>query len=251
MEGLLIMIGVFVLNLVIKKLAAKKDNLNVPKPPVENYEDQAEPKPNRSLEELIRQFEESQRQAAQGNIEPATLDSNEDDSDEDDDWNPVVTPKNPGHFTFEEIAESVIQWCDVSVEMLQDSFGISEADAVKVLADLQALQIVGPDMGDGLPDVIVHEKTELDILFRKYEQERQARILQEQRNEAELERQRELAMLANTARTEESPNELQDSPTETPKVPIRKNKNEIRKGFIWAKVLDEPRFKRRWNPYLR
>jgi hypothetical protein len=25
----------------------------------------------------------------------------------------------------------------------------------------------------------------------------------------------------------------------------------VRKGFIWAKVLDEPRFKRRWSAQYR
>jgi hypothetical protein len=26
---------------------------------------------------------------------------------------------------------------------------------------------------------------------------------------------------------------------------------DVRKGFIWAKVLDEPRFKRRWSAQYR
>jgi hypothetical protein len=30
-----------------------------------------------------------------------------------------------------------------------------------------------------------------------------------------------------------------------------KNIADVRKGFIWAKVLDEPRFKRRWSTQYR
>ena len=39
-------------------------------------------------------------------------------------------------------------------------------------------------------------------------------------------------------------------PRRAPAVSTR-NIADVRKGFIWAKVLDEPRFKRRWSAQYR
>ena len=82
MEGLLILIGIWVLDIVIKRVAANRKKQQQIPPTVnrrEDIEDDQEsneygteeaPRAPRSLQDLIRQFEEAQRQAAQGNIEP-------------------------------------------------------------------------------------------------------------------------------------------------------------------------------------
>lgn len=80
MEGLLILIGIWLLDVVIKKVAASR-NKRQQQPPQyqpeddDSYESQdetQEQRPPRSLQDLIRQFEDAQRQATQGNIEPPT-----------------------------------------------------------------------------------------------------------------------------------------------------------------------------------
>ena len=84
MEGLLILIGIWVLDIVIKKVAANRreqQQCEQQLPPqyqpdddeLDESEEQAQGyNPPRSLQDLIRQFENAQRQATQGNIEPPT-----------------------------------------------------------------------------------------------------------------------------------------------------------------------------------
>ena len=84
MEGLLILIGIWVLDIVIKKVAAnrreqqqREQQLPPQYQPDDDELDESEEQaqgynPPRSLQDLIRQFENAQQQAAQGNIEPAT-----------------------------------------------------------------------------------------------------------------------------------------------------------------------------------
>ena len=156
MEGLLILVGIYVLDIVIKKVAAnkQKNSQQVPQPPQQQEsssrrsESQSAPK---SLQDLVKQFEEAQRQASQGTLTPDTPpvedlhdeyddrdDYDDEESDEDDEIDlPTVTPANPNRITFKEIAESVIQWEEVSVDYLQQAFGFSESTAQQVLAELQ------------------------------------------------------------------------------------------------------------------
>ncbi|PWJ71877.1 MULTISPECIES: hypothetical protein [unclassified Fibrobacter] len=279
MEGLVILIAIYVLDVVIKKvLANKKENRNVPPKEPRDVQEQRNPQqssPSKagSLQDLIRQFEEAQRQASQGTLTPETPpieDLDEDYEDDEDEVDlPTVTPANPNRITFREIAESVIQWEEVSVEYLQEAFGFSEGTAQQVLAELQAHHIVGRDMGEGFCDLLVHDKTELENLFKREQREAeelQAAQAQEAalhaRREAELKHQQELAELEERARQlREQAGQINDG-SESIGAPCLSNadhrrhtrsfnKAEIRRGFVWAKVLDEPRFKKKWNSRIR
>lgn len=310
MESLLILIGIFVVNAVIKSMAAKKKSSSERNhlPPTrrmssENDEgdglDETEQSPDagshsapRNLQDLIRQFQEAQRQASQGTYVPPTPPV-EDDDEDDEDERPVVKPANSGHFSFNEIAESVIQWEEVSVSYLRDAFGFSKATALKVLGELQKHKIVGRDMGDGFCDVLVHDKVELANLFKREQleakkamQEELARKKAELQSkwkhkaetpkapietiavngvDAELERQRRLNKLEARARDarenagisnngiagEGISGESDVNAVNKPHFRLSRNIGDIRRGFIWAKVLDEPRFKRRWSPRTR
>ncbi len=118
MEGLLILIGIWVLDVVIKKVAANRKKQQQ-QPPLyqpdneessDGYESQdetQEQRPPRSLQDLIRQFEDAQRQATQGNIEPPT---------------PPVQRKHAEQLTLRDIAEVVIDVDFVNLEFLMDSF---------------------------------------------------------------------------------------------------------------------------------
>jgi hypothetical protein len=207
---------------------------------------------------LIRQFEDAQRQATQGNIEPPT---------------PPVQRKHSEQLTLRDIAEVVIDVNFVNLEFLMDSFNVDENTAAEMLMDLQAHHIVGHDMGEGDCDVLVHDLEELDNLLNREKQAEEKRIQQEKEarlkaereridaRRRELERQRELNELEDRAKSaRESAAAITDlgtAATDTPAVPARKSavsvKNiaDVRKGFIWAKVLDEPRFKKRWSAQYR
>lgn len=285
MEGLLILVGIYVLDIIIKKVAANKQKQSSPREvqrPSQNSESNP-PKAPSSLQDLIKQFEEAQRQASQGTLTPDTPpvedlrdeyddrdDYDDEESDEDDEIDlPTVTPANPNRITFKEIAESVIQWEEVSVDYLQQAFGFSESTAQQVLAELQVHHIVGRDMGEGYCDLLVHDKTELENLFKREQREAEERRdveVQEEalraRHEAELKHQKELAELEERAKLlREQASQLNDGSesigapclanSEHRKHTRNFNKAEIRRGFVWAKVLDEPRFKKRWNSRVR
>ncbi len=276
MEGLLILVAIYVLDIVIKKVAEnkKKQQLQRPSVPQDDKEQDAAPSPRKSLEELIRQFEESQRRDAQGTYTPPTPPI-EDLDDEEGVELPTVEFNDPSRITFKEIAESVIQWEEVCIEYLMDAFGFSENTAKQVLAELQAHHIVGRDMGEGYCDLLVHDKTELENLFKREQreaEEREAAKAQESalqaRREAELKHQKELAELEERARqlreqaqqVDSLPDAADgDSPIDAPCLSAADhrahkrafNRAEIRRGFVWAKVLDEPRFKKRWSSRVR
>ena len=73
--------------------------------------------PPRSLQDLIQQFENAQREAAQGNIEPPTP--------------PVQRHRDPNMpVTFRDIAEAVIEMDVVDAEFLMEEFDLSEGDAI-------------------------------------------------------------------------------------------------------------------------
>lgn len=286
METLLFIVIAAVVTIIQNKVtkARKNRELSKPRDDEEFEEETQESKPPRNLQDLIRQFEEAQRQAAQGNIEPPTppVDDysenyDDDDNEDEDDYEedevdlPVVTPANPNRITFREIAESVIQWEEVSTEYLQQAFGFSESTAQQVLAELQAHRIVGRDMGEGYCDLLIHDKNELANLFKREQreaEEKEAAAAQEEalkaRREAELKHQKELAALEERAKqireqasgASGSFNEIESGSKVGLVSPERKvsrnfNKAEIRRGFIWAKVIDEPRFKKRWNSRVR
>lgn len=265
MEGLLILIGIWVLDIVIKKVAANRreqqqqqqvppqyqtddDELDESEEPAQGHT------PPRSLQDLIRQFENAQRQATQGNIEPPT---------------PPVQRKHAEQLTLRDIAEVVIGVDFIDLEFLMEEFDVDENTAAEMLMDLQAHRIVGRDMGEGTCDVLVHDKEELDNLLlheKRAEQERESAAREHHEAEMdelrrkELERQRELNALeerAKSARESAAAFMVNDVVSGTEQAPRRaplvstKNLTDVRKGFIWAKVLDEPRFKRRWSAQYR
>ena len=313
MESLLILIGIFVVNAVIKSMAAKKksssERNHLPptrRMPSENDDgnglDETEQSPDagshsapRNLQDLIRQFQEAQRQASQGTYVPPTPPV-EDDDEDDEDERPVVKPANSGHFSFKEIAESVIQWEEVSVSYLRDAFGFSKATALKVLEELQKHKIVGRDMGDGFCDILVHDKVELANLFKREQLEAKKALQKELARkkaelqskwklktetpkasietnvpnavngiDAELERQRQLNELEARAREarEHAGTDLAEAAALASSengegaakrhAPMLSSKSigDIRRGFLWAKVIDEPRFKKRWSARAR
>ncbi len=287
MEGLLFLIGVYVLDLVIKKMAAKKkekqseQRQGIPEDvSEERQESTSQEHPPRNLQDLIRQFQEAQREASQGTYVPPDPTVKEVNDDEDEVELPVVQPANPGHFSFNEIAESVIQWEEVSIEYLQQAFGFSETTAEKVLEELQKHKIVGRDMGDGFCDVLVHDKMELANLFKREQLEAKKSLqeeLERKKSElkskwkntqsstnAELDRQRKLNELEDRARENREQSCLEIDATASSDVsetedaakrsqlPSRHiSKEEVRRGFIWAKIIDEPRFRRRWTAKAR
>lgn len=257
MEGLLILIGIWVLDVVIKKVAANRKRRQQ-QPPLyqpddedsdDGYEPQdeaQEQRPPRSLQDLIRQFEEAQQQASQGNIEPPTP--------------PVERRRNPSEpLTLRDIAEVVIGVDFIDLEFLMEEFEVDENTAAEMLMALQAHRIVGHDMGEGTCDVLVHDMDELDNLLNRekravQEQEEsrkkeieaaQEKVRQQKLNELEKRAKaaRESAAAANSAETVEAE---EATPRRTPLVSTR-SIADVRRGFIWAKVLDEPRFKRRWK----
>lgn len=238
-------------------MANKAKEQQKPLPRQRNAEP-AEPQehqPPRSLQDLIRQFENAQRQATQGNIEPPT---------------PPVERRDPNQqLTLRDIAEVVIGVDFINLEFLMEEFDVDENTAAEMLMDLQAHRIVGRDMGEGDCDVLVHDMEELDNLLsheKRAEQERKEALRQEQNDiedearRRELERQRELNALeerAKSARESAAAFMGNDVASGTEQAPRRaplvstKSLNDVRKGFIWAKVLDEPRFKKRWSAQYR
>ena len=256
----LIFIGIAVVVAIIQSMANKAKEQQKPLPRQRNAEP-AEPQgnqPPRSLQDLIRQFENAQRQATQGNIEPPT---------------PPVERRDPDQpLTLRDIAEVVIGVDFVNLEFLMEEFDVDENTAAEMLMDLQAHRIVGHDMGEGDCDVLVHDLEELDNLLsheKRAEQERNETLRQAQDDtdsetedlrRKELERQRELNALeerAKSARESAAAFMGNDTASGTDQAPRRaplvstRSLTDVRKGFIWAKVLDEPRFKRRWSAQYR
>lgn len=265
METLIFIAIAVVITIIQKKLEKAKEQQNqLPRHQEQRRENgdvdddtQETNSPPRSLQDLIRQFENAQRQATQGNIEPPT---------------PPVHRKHPEQLTLRDIAEAVIEVDYIDLEFLMEEFDVDENTAAEMLMDLQAHRIVGHDMGEGECDVLVHDLEELDNLLsheKHAEESRNETLRQEQgdndteREDAhhkELERQRELNALeerAKSARESAAAFMGNDTASGTEQAPRRaplvstKSLADVRKGFIWAKILDEPRFKRRWSAQYR
>ena len=271
MEGLLILIGIWLLDVVIKKVAANRKKQRQFPPTVsrreeieddpDEYGTEEAPRAPRSLQDLIRQFNEAQRDSSQGTYVPPDP--------------PVKRHRDPNKpITLRDVAEVVIDIDTVNLEFLMDEFEVDENTAAEMLMALQAHRIVGHDMGEGDCDVLVHDMEELDNLLnreKRAEEERNETLRQAQgdndteREDArrqELERQRELNALEERAKSaREAAAAISDSgaSTQSEEAGVRTRKPmvsakdiaDVRKGFIWAKVLDEPRFKRRWSMQSR
>ena len=266
MEGLLILIGIWVLDVIVKKVAANRKKQRQLPPTVsrreeieddqDEYEAEEPPRAPRSLQDLIRQFNEAQRDASQGTYVPPDP--------------PVERHRDPNKpITLRDVAEVVIGVDVVNLEFLMDEFEVDENTAAEMLMALQAHRIVGRDMGEGDCDVLVHDMEELDnLLNREKRAEEEAKHEQAQQDEREdarrqeLERQRQLNELEDRAKSAReaaaaiSGMDYANSDNGTAvkrRAPLVSAKSiaDVRKGFIWAKVLDEPRFKRRWSAATR
>ena len=262
MEGLLILIGIWVLDIVIKKVAANKNKQRQQSEQYrpdedDEYESQEETQghtPPRSLQDLVRQFEEAQREASQGTYVPPAP--------------PVNNRRHRDTLTLRDIAEVVIDVDVVNLEFLMEEFEVDENTAAEMLMALQAHRIVGHDMGEGDCDVLIHDMDELDNLLNRAQRQAQEPASEpSSANEAEDARQRELARqkelneLENRAKAARESAaavsaglaEPQSDAPVTARKPLVSAKDiaDVRKGFIWAKVLDEPRFKRRWSTPLK
>lgn len=268
METLIFIAIAVVITIIQKKLEKAKEQQNqLPRHQEQHRENgeadddtqEAEHQPPRSLQDLIRQFENAQRQATQGNIEPPTP--------------PVERRDKNKPLTLRDIAEEVIAVDFIDLEFLMETFEVDENTAAEMLMDLQDHRIVGRDMGEGTCDVLVHDLEELDNLLLREKIAEQARKQKESQRQAqndaedearrrELERQRELNSLEERAKSAREsaaaiasmdPAEASAEGTPTVRKPLVSTRNlaDVRKGFIWAKVLDEPRFKRRWSAQYR
>ena len=268
METLIFIAIAVVITIIQKKLEKAKEQQNqLPRHQEQRRENgdidddtqEAEHQPPRSLQDLIRQFENAQRQATQGNIEPPTP--------------PVERRDRNKPLTLRDIAEEVIAVDFIDLEFLMETFEVDENTAAEMLMDLQAHRIVGRDMGEGECDVLVHDLEELDNLLLREKIAEQARKQKESQRQTqndaedearrrELERQRELNSLEERAKSAREsaaaiasmdPAEASAEGTPTVRKPLVSTRSlaDVRKGFIWAKVLDEPRFKRRWSAQYR
>ena len=268
METLIFIAIAVVITIIQKKLEKAKEQQNqLPRHQEQHRENgeadddtqEAEHQPPRSLQDLIRQFENAQRQATQGNIEPPTP--------------PVERRDRNKPLTLRDIAEEVIAVDFIDLEFLMEEFNVDENTAAEMLMDLQAHRIVGRDMGEGECDVLVHDLEELDNLLLREKIAEQARKQKESQRQAqndaedearrrELERQRELNSLEERAKSAREsaaaiasmdPAEASAEGKPTVRKPLVSTRSlaDVRKGFIWAKVLDEPRFKRRWSAQYR
>ena len=268
METLIFIAIAVVITIIQKKLEKAKEQQNRLPPRQQSHDDESveeseqEPQdyhPPRSLQDLIRQFENAQRQATQGNIEPPTP--------------PIERRDRNKPLTLRDIAEEVIAVDFIDLEFLMETFEVDENTAAEMLMDLQDHRIVGHDMGEGTCDVLVHDLEELDNQLLREKIAKQARKQKESQRQAqndaedearrrELERQRELNSLEERAKSAREsaaaiasmdPAEASAEGTPTVRKPLVSTRNlaDVRKGFIWAKVLDEPRFKRRWSAQYR
>ena len=276
MESLLIFIAIFVIDALIKRASAKKKALQDKQRNEEDYDSTAneefdeneqpslEPSPsaNRKLQEYIKQFEEAQREAAQGTMESPM---------------PPPIPENchrlGDQVTMREVAEDIVQQGFVDIDYLKIEFEVSEARAIELIHELQQHRIIGHDMGDGAYDVLVQDIDELNNLLAHEQKaevfaqastttpkpsastaasdkQNQLKILEERARKAREE-------AAEAARRSDIENGYSVDPSEIAD-PINKrtvvrsiSRESVRRGFIWGKIIDEPRFKKRWTALSR
>ena len=276
MESLLIFIAIFVIDALIKRASAKKKALQDKQRNEEDYDSTAneefdeneqpslEPSPsaNRKLQEYIKQFEEAQREAAQGTMESPM---------------PPPIPENyhrlGDQVTMREVAEDIVQQGFVDIDYLKIEFEVSEARAIELINELQQHRIIGRDMGDGAYDVLVQDIDELNNLLsheQKAETVAQTSAAKSEQftSPAASDKQSQLKILEERARKarEEADEAARRSDLEngytgdpaeiaeslTKRTAVRSiSRESVRRGFICGKVIDEPRFKKRWTAYSR
>ena len=282
MESLLIFIAIFVIDALIKRANAKKkseqqqqhaptddstqefdeerDDENFD----ENEDSPPETKPfvTRKLQEYIKQFEEAQREAAQGTMEspmPPPI--------------PESHHRMGNHVTMREVAENIIQLDVIDIEYLMDEFGMSKGSAIEMINLLQQHRIIGHDMGEGEYDVLVQDITELNNLLAH---EQKAEVFAQaatttpkpSASTAASDKQNQLKILeerarrareeaAALARQSDIENGYSEEPSESADLLNKRtvvrsiSRESVRRGFIWGKIINEPRFKKRWTALSR
>jgi len=227
--------------------------------------DDAEPPPKpfaaRKLQEYIRQFEEAQREASQGTMESPM---------------PPPIPENyhrlGDQVTMREVAEDIVEQGLVDIDYLKIEFEVSEARAIELIHELQQHRIIGHDMGDGAYEVLVQDIDELNNLL-SHEQKAEAlaqtttSTVKPSASPNSSDKQSQLKILEERARkAREEANEaarqsdiengyasetVDGSEQERRRTVRSISRESVRRGFIWGKIIDEPRFKKRWSPVQR
>ena len=278
MESLLIFIAIFVIDALIKRANAKKnaeqqqrhapttdstqefeDNRDD-----EDFDESAPPEPSpvaRKLQDYIKQFEQAQQEAAQGTLEPAMPPPV-----------PQSTHRRGNNVTLREVVEVIVDFEVVNADILMDEFGMSRNAAGVMLEELEHFRIIGHDMGVGEHDVLIQDISELDNLLSHppaaapakaaaskptpsvspavSEKQNQLKILEERARKAREEADAIAHQSdAETGYTDET---TEDAPSLDKRIIVRSiSRESVRRGFIWAKIIDEPRFKKRWTAYSR
>lgn len=171
----------------------------------------------KSLEDLIRQYERAQGEAEVGNLPPPIYAQEYVPEEPKPVQPPPPPPKPKPTVSVEKVIETIVKWHKdvVTIQDLQDCFVLTTNQAKEIVIQLQARHILGRDMGYGEYSLMVHSKQEADNIKVKPKVQ--------------------------------IPVEKETSTT------LKKNvlKEDLRRGFIWAKIIDEPRFKKRWSAKTR
>src|SRR5574344_984283 len=187
-----------------------------------------------SLQDLIRKFNERQKEFKPDGDDSADADSEDDERGESD--SREETDENPDDDKSEEID---------TAKRIPDEYRRAETEAAKRPSPAEAKRDVhGTHSADAL-----REESSLIEAHRKAELARK---------EAEVEAAAKLAKAeAEKAAAAEIgakvPEHLRPVPSAAPNAALRNFKfdvQEARRGFLWAKVIDDPRFRRR-NPFQR
>src|SRR5574344_1500632 len=187
-----------------------------------------------SLQDLIRKFNERQKEFKPDGDDSAGADSEDDEHGGSD--SREEADENPDDDKSEEID---------TAKRIPDAYRRAEAEAAKRPSPVEAQRDVhGTHSADAL-----REESSLIEAHRKAELARK---------EAEVEAAAKLAKAeAEKAAAAEIgakvPEHLRPVPSAAPNAALRNFKldvQEARRGFLWAKVIDDPRFRRR-NPFQR
>ena len=177
------------------------------------------------------------------------------------------------HVTMREVAENIIQLDVIDIEYLMDEFGMSKGSAIEMINLLQQHRIIGHDMGEGEYDVLVQDITELNNLLAH---EQKAEVFAQtatatpkpSASTAASDKQNQLKILeerarrareeaAALARQSDIENGYSEEPSESADLLNKRtvvrsiSRESVRRGFIWGKIIDEPRFKKRWTALSR
>lgn len=274
MESLLIFIAIFVIDALIKRANAKKNaeqqQHHAPTTDsTQEYDDErddenmdedvpSEPASPvaRKLQEYIKQFEQAQQDAAQGTLEPAMPPPV-----------PEVKHRRGNNVTLREVVDVIVDLDIVNADFLMEEFGMSRNVAVTMIDELEHFRIIGRDMGVGEHDVLIQDISELENLL-SHPPEEQAKKAPSV-STAISEKQKQMKILeerARKAREEAAAISMQndvengyiDEAEEEETAPLEKrttkrsiSRESVRRGFIWGKIIDEPRFKKRWTALSR